>query len=62
MKATQELSDISQSPWLDNIKRGLLPSGTLEPCIRELPLTITARMTQKLRAKIALLFTGIQGF
>jgi transaldolase len=29
MKATQKLHDIGQSPWLDNITRGLLTSGTL---------------------------------
>jgi hypothetical protein len=28
MKATQELHEMSQSLWLDNITRGLLTSGT----------------------------------
>jgi transaldolase len=30
MKATQELHDLGQSLWLDNITRGLLDNGTLQ--------------------------------
>ena len=29
MKATQQLHDLGQSLWLDNITRGLLTKGTL---------------------------------
>ena len=36
MKATQELHDLGQSLWLDNITRDLLESGTLERYIAEL--------------------------
>jgi len=39
MKATQQLHDIGQSLWLDNITRGLLTSGTLARYIRELSVT-----------------------
>src|SRR4030088_376470 len=39
MKATQQLHDIGQSLWLDNITRDLLNSGTLERYIRELSVT-----------------------
>ncbi len=39
MKATQQLHDIGQSLWLDNITRGLLTSGTLAGYIRELSVT-----------------------
>jgi transaldolase len=39
MKATQELHEMGQSLWLDNITRGLLTSGTLRRYIQELSVT-----------------------
>ena len=39
MKATQELHDLGQSIWLDNITRDLLDSGTLKRYIDELSVT-----------------------
>jgi transaldolase len=39
MKATQQLHDLGQSLWLDNITRGLLISGTLHRYISELSVT-----------------------
>jgi transaldolase len=39
MKATQQLHDLGQSLWLDNITRGLLTSGTLHRYINELSVT-----------------------
>jgi transaldolase len=39
MKATQQLHDLGQSLWLDNITRGLLTSGTLARYIREYSVT-----------------------
>ncbi len=39
MKATQQLHDLGQSLWLDNITRGLLTSGTLRRYIRELSVS-----------------------
>jgi transaldolase len=39
MKATQELNQLGQSIWLDNITRDLLTSGTLRRYIAELSLT-----------------------
>jgi transaldolase len=39
MKATQELHDLGQSLWLDNITRGLLTGGTLKHYIDELSVT-----------------------
>jgi transaldolase len=39
MKATQQLHDLGQSIWLDNITRELLSSGTLERYIDELSVT-----------------------
>jgi transaldolase len=39
MKATQQLHDLGQSLWLDNITRGLLSSGTLGRYISELSVT-----------------------
>lgn len=39
MKPTQELHDLGQSLWLDNITRGLLTSGTLRRYIDELSIT-----------------------
>ena len=39
MKATQELHDLGQSLWLDNITRDLLDSGTLKRYIDELSVT-----------------------
>jgi transaldolase len=39
MKATQELHDLGQSLWLDNITRDLLNSGTLKRYIDELSVT-----------------------
>jgi transaldolase len=39
MKATQQLHDMGQSLWLDNITRGLLTSGTLRRYIQEFSVT-----------------------
>ena len=39
MKATQQLHDLGQSLWLDNITRGLLTDGTLRRYIDELSVT-----------------------
>jgi transaldolase len=39
MKATQQLHDLGQSLWLDNITRELLTSGTLRRYIKELTVT-----------------------
>ncbi|MBU1977561.1 MAG: transaldolase, partial [Gammaproteobacteria bacterium] len=39
MKSTQQLHDLGQSLWLDNITRGLLTSGTLERYIRDFSIT-----------------------
>ena len=39
MKTTQQLHDLGQSLWLDNITRGLLTSGTLSRYIDEFSLT-----------------------
>jgi transaldolase len=39
MKATQQLHDLGQSLWLDNITRGLLTSGTLRRYIAEFSVT-----------------------
>jgi transaldolase len=39
MRPTEELHQLGQSIWLDNITRGLLSSGTLERYIRELSVT-----------------------
>jgi transaldolase len=39
MKATQQLHDLGQSIWVDNITRGMLTSGTLARYIRELSVT-----------------------
>jgi len=39
MKATQQLHDLGQSLWLDNITRALLTSGTLKRYIGELSIT-----------------------
>jgi transaldolase len=39
MKATQQLHDLGQSLWLDNITRSLLDSGTLNRYIDELSVT-----------------------
>ena len=39
MKTTQQLHDLGQSLWLDNITRGLLTSGTLGRYINELSVT-----------------------
>ena len=39
MNAAQELHDLGQRLWLDNITRGLLTSGTLGRYIRELAVT-----------------------
>jgi len=38
MKPTQQLHDIGQSLWLDNITRGLLTNGTLRRYIDELSI------------------------
>lgn len=39
MKATQQLHDLGQSLWLDNITRALLTSGTLSRYIKECAVT-----------------------
>ncbi|MFB3887184.1 MAG: transaldolase, partial [Thermodesulfobacteriota bacterium] len=39
MKPTQQLHDLGQSLWLDNITRGLLTKGTLRHYIEELSVT-----------------------
>jgi transaldolase len=39
MKPTQQLHDLGQSLWLDNITRGLLVSGTLRRYVNELSIT-----------------------
>src|ERR1019366_7077043 len=39
MKATQQLHEIGQSLWLDNITRELLTSGTLRTYIEEFSIT-----------------------
>lgn len=39
MKTTQQLHDLGQSLWLDNITRELLTSGTLGRYINELSIT-----------------------
>jgi transaldolase len=39
MKATQQLHDLGQSLWLDNITRAMLGDGTLEGYIRDLSVT-----------------------
>jgi len=39
MKATQQLHDLGQSLWLDNITRGILNDGTLQRYISELSVT-----------------------
>jgi transaldolase len=39
MKATQQLHDLGQSLWIDNITRGMLSSGTLARYIRDLSVT-----------------------
>jgi transaldolase len=39
MKATQQLHDLGQSLWVDNITRGMLTNGTLKRYIAELSVT-----------------------
>jgi transaldolase len=39
MKATQELQQLGQSLWLDNITRGMLKDGTLQRYIRDFSVT-----------------------
>lgn len=39
MKPTQQLHDLGQSLWLDNITRGMLKDGTLQRYIREFAVT-----------------------
>ncbi len=39
MKSTQQLHDLGQSLWLDNITRGLLADGTLKRYLSELSVT-----------------------
>ena len=39
MKATEQLHDLGQSLWLDNITRDLLTTGTLKRYIDELSVT-----------------------
>jgi transaldolase len=46
MKTTQQLHDLGQSLWLDNITRGLLASGTLGRYISDFAVTgITSNPT-----------------
>lgn len=46
MKATQQLHELGQSVWLDNITRALLTSGTLSRDLREFAMTgLTANPT-----------------
>ena len=54
MKATQQLHDLGQSLWLDNITRGLLTKGTLRRYINELSVMglITKAGYSKLREEI----------
>ncbi len=40
MKATQELHDLGQSLWLDNITRDILDNGTLKKYIDEFSLQV----------------------
>src|SRR6516164_3065332 len=40
MKATQQLHDLGQSLWLDNITRTMLTSGTLKKYIEEFSITV----------------------
>ena len=39
MKATQQLHEMGQSLWLDNITRGLLMKGTLRRYLQEFSIT-----------------------
>ena len=39
MKPTEQLHDLGQSLWIDNITRGMLTSGTLARYIRDLSVT-----------------------
>ena len=39
MNATQELHDLGQSLWLDNITRDLLDNGTLKRYVDEFSIT-----------------------
>ena len=39
MTITQQLHDLGQSLWLDNITRGILDNGTLRRYIDELSVT-----------------------
>ena len=39
MRATQQLHDLGQSLWLDNITRGMLTSGTMRRYIEEFSIT-----------------------
>src|SRR4029450_4550813 len=39
MKPTQQLHDLGQSLWLDNITRDMLDDGTLERYVNELSIT-----------------------
>jgi len=45
MNATQQLHDLGQSLWLDNITRALLTSGTLSRYIRDFAVTGLAKLT-----------------
>src|SRR5438045_9538159 len=72
MKATQELHNLGQSLWLDNITRDLLDNGTLKRYIEEFSITgLTSNPTifehaisksKSYDAEIArLLSTGLSG-
>jgi transaldolase len=39
VKATQQLNEIGQSLWLDNITRGMLNDGTHETYVRDYSVT-----------------------
>src|SRR5438128_5766643 len=39
VKGTQQLTEIGQSLWLDNITRGMLNDGTLESYVRDFSVT-----------------------
>jgi len=48
MNATQQLHNLGQSIWLDNITRDLLNTGTLKGYIDELSVTgLTSNPTQR---------------
>ena len=60
MKPTQQLHDLGQSLWLDNITRDLLNNGTLKSYIDDLSVTgLTSNPTifdQAIKKKLVLRF------